>query len=255
MFTDSHAHITKEFYDDIDSIIQNAKDNKVNRIIIDADSIESCYEVIDISSKYKNVYCCLGVHPENINEDLNELDKIIEDNKDNPKFIAIGEIGLDYYWTKDNKDIQQKMLRHQMELAKKYNKPVIIHSREATKDTIDILKEYPEVCGDIHCFSGSFETAQIYIKMGYYIGVGGVMTFKNANIKDVIVQLPIERLLLETDSPFLAPTPKRGETNEPANIPLIADFLANLKGISIDEVSKITESNVNKLFKIGEKNE
>jgi len=255
MFTDSHAHITKEFYDDIDSIIQNAKDNKVNRIIIDADSIESCYEVIDISSKYENVYCCLGVHPENINEDLNELDKIIEDNKDNPKFIAIGEIGLDYYWTKDNKDIQQKILRHQMELAKKYNKPVIIHSREATKDTIDILKEYPEVCGDIHCFSGSLETAQIYIKMGYYIGVGGVMTFKNANIKDVIVKLPIDRLLLETDSPFLAPTPKRGETNEPANIPLIADFLANLKGISIDEVSKITESNVNKLFKIGEENE
>lgn len=255
MFTDSHAHITKEFYDDIDLIIKNAKDNKVNRIIIDADSIESCYEVIDISSKYENVYCCLGVHPENINEDLNELDKIIEDNKDNPKFIAIGEIGLDYYWTKDNKDIQQKMLRHQMELAKKYNKPVIIHSREATKDTIDILKEYPEVYGDIHCFSGSFETAQIYIKMGYYIGVGGVMTFKNANIKDVIVQLPLDRLLLETDSPFLAPTPKRGETNEPANIPLIADFLANLKGISINEVSKITESNVNKLFKIGEENE
>ena len=255
MFTDSHAHITKEFYDDIDSIIKNAKDNKVNRIIIDADTIESCYEVIDISSKYENVYCCLGVHPENINEDLNELDKIIEDNKDNPKFIAIGEIGLDYYWTKDNKDIQQKILRHQMELAKKYNKPVIIHSREATKDTIDILKEYPEVIGDIHCFSGSFETAQIYIKMGYYIGVGGVMTFKNANIKDVIVKLPIDRLLLETDSPFLAPTPKRGETNEPANIPLIADFLANLKGISIDEVSTITESNVNKLFKIGEENE
>lgn len=255
MFTDSHSHITKEFYEDIDSIIKNAKDNKVNRIIIDADSIESCFEVLEISKKYDNVYCCLGIHPENVDEDLNELDKIVEENKDNKKFIAIGEIGLDYYWTKDTKVRQQEMLRHQLALAEKYNRPVIIHSREATKDTIDILKEYPNVKGDIHCFSGSLETAEIYIKMGYYIGVGGVLTFKNANIKDVIVKLPLDRLLLETDSPFLAPTPKRGETNEPANIPLIADFLANLKGISVEEVSKKTEENINRLFNIGDINE
>ena len=245
----------REFYDDIDSVIKNAKDNNVNRIIIDADSISSCYEVLEISSKYDNVYCCLGVHPENVDEDLSELDKIVEANKDNHKFIAIGEIGLDYYWTKETKEKQHEMLRHQMELAKKYKRPVIIHSREATKDTIDILKEYPEVIGDIHCFSGSLETAEIYLKMGYYIGVGGVLTFKNANIKDVIVKLPLDRLLLETDSPFLAPTPKRGETNEPANIPLIANFLANIKGISIEEVSKQTENNINKLFNIGDMNE
>ena len=255
MFTDSHSHITKEFYEDIDSIIKNAKDNNVNRIIIDADSLESCYEVLEISKKYDNVYCCLGIHPENIDEDLNKLNKIVEENKDNKKFIAIGEIGLDYYWTKDTKVRQQEMLRHQLVLAEKYNRPVIIHSREATKDTIDILKEFPNVKGDIHCFSGSLETAEIYIKMGYYIGVGGVLTFKNANIKDVIVKLPLDRLLLETDSPFLAPTPKRGETNEPANIPLIADFLASLKGISLEEVSRQTEKNINKLFNIGDINE
>ena len=252
MFTDSHAHILKEYYESIDDVIKRAKDNKVNRIIVDADSIESCYEVLELSSKYDNIYCCLGIHPENIDEDMDELDRIIEENKDNKKFIAIGEIGLDYYWTKETKEKQHKILRHQLSLAEKYNKPVIIHSREATKDTIDILKEYPNVKGDIHCFSGSFETAEIYLKMGYYIGVGGVLTFKNANIKDVIVKLPLDRLLLETDSPFLAPTPKRGETNEPANIPLIADFLANLKGISIDEVSKQTEENVNKLCNIGD---
>ncbi|MBQ7240875.1 MAG: TatD family hydrolase [Bacilli bacterium] len=252
MFTDSHAHILKEYYESIDDVIKRAKENKVNRIIVDADSIKSCYEVLELSSKYDNIYCCLGIHPENIDEDMDELDKIIEENKDNRKFIAIGEIGLDYYWTKETKEKQHKILRHQLSLAEKYNKPVIIHSREATKDTIDILKEFPNVKGDIHCFSGSFETAEIYLKMGYYIGVGGVLTFKNANIKDVIVKLPLDRLLLETDSPFLAPTPKRGETNEPANIPLIADFLANLKGITIDEVSKQTEENVNKLFNIGE---
>ena len=252
MFTDSHSHITKEFYDDIDKVIQNAKNNGVHRIIVDADTIESCYEILELTNRYDNVYVCLGIHPENIDEDLNELDKIIEDNKENPKFIAIGEIGLDYYWTKETKERQQEVLRHQLSLAEKYNKPVIIHSREATKDTIDILKEFPNVKGDIHCFSGSLETAEIYLKMGYYIGVGGVLTFKNANIKDVIVKLPLDRLLLETDSPFLAPTPKRGETNEPANIPLIADFLANLKGISVEEVSKQTEENVNKLFNIGD---
>ena len=252
MFTDSHSHITKEFYDDIDKVIQNAKENNVHRIIVDADTVESCYEILDLAKKYDNIYVCLGIHPENVDEDLNELDKIIDDNKDNPKFIAIGEIGLDYYWTKETKERQQEMLRHQLALADKYNKPVIIHSREATKDTIDILKEFPNVKGDIHCFSGSLETAEIYIKMGYYIGVGGVLTFKNANIKDVIVKLPLDRLLLETDSPFLAPAPKRGETNEPANIPLIADFLANLKGISVEEVSKQTEDNVNKLFNIGD---
>lgn len=252
MFTDSHAHILKEYYELIDDVIKRAKENNVNRIIVDADSIKSCYEVLELSSKYDNIYCCLGIHPENIDEDMDELDRIIEENKDNKKFIAIGEIGLDYYWTKETKEKQQNILRHQLELAEKYNKPVIIHSREATKDTIDILKEFPNVKGDIHCFSGSFETAEIYLKMGYYIGVGGVLTFKNANIKDVIVKLPLDRLLLETDSPFLAPTPKRGETNEPANIPLIAEFLANLKGISIDEVSKQTEENVNKLFNIGD---
>ncbi len=252
MFTDSHSHITKEFYDDIDKVIQNAKNNGVHRIIVDADTVESCHEILELSNRYDNVYVCLGIHPENIDEDLNELDKIIEENKDNKKFIAIGEIGLDYYWTKDTKEKQQEILRHQLELADKYNKPVIIHSREATKDTIDILKEFPKVKGDIHCFSGSYETAEIYLKMGYYIGVGGVLTFKNANMKDIIVKLPLDRLLLETDSPFLAPTPKRGETNEPANIPYIAEFLANLKGISVEEVSKQTEENVNKLFNIGD---
>ena len=145
MFTDSHSHITKEFYDDIDKVIQNAKNNGVHRIIVDADTIESCYEILELTKRYDNVYVCLGIHPENIDEDLNELDRIIEENKDKKKFIAIGEIGLDYYWTKETKERQQEMLRHQLALADKYNKPVIIHSREATKDTIDILKEFPNV--------------------------------------------------------------------------------------------------------------
>ena len=250
MFTDTHAHIFNEFYDNIDEVISNAHKNGIDRIIVDADNIKSCYEVLELADKYDEVYCCLGIHPEEVDDDIEELKRIIEDNKDNPKFIAIGEIGLDYYWTKDTKEKQLALLEEQLKLAEKYNKPVIIHSREATKDTIDTLKKYPNVIGDIHCFSGSLETAQIYLKMGYYIGVGGVITFKNANIKDVIKEIPLDRLLLETDSPFLAPVPKRGETNEPANVKYVAEFIAELKEIELEELSKITESNINTLFKI-----
>lgn len=250
MFTDTHAHIFNEFYDNIDEVISNAHNNGIDRIIVDADSIKSCYEVLELADKYDEVYCCLGIHPEEVDDDIEELKRIIEDNKDNPKFIAIGEIGLDYYWTKDTKEKQLALLEEQLKLAEKYNKPVIIHSREATKDTIESLKKYPNVIGDIHCFSGSLETAQIYLKMGFYIGVGGVITFKNANIKDVIKEIPLDRLLLETDSPFLAPVPKRGETNEPANVKYVAEFIAELKEIELEELSKITESNINTLFKI-----
>ena len=250
MFTDTHCHITSEFYTNIDEIVENARKNNINKLIIDADDIESCYEVIDIASRFDNVFFTLGIHPEHVDEDVSKLKEIVEDNKDNPKFVAIGEIGLDYYYTKDNKDKQLKLLEEEMILARKYNKPVIIHSREATKDTIDLLKKYPEVIGDIHCFSGSLETAREYIKMGYYIGVGGVVTFKNANIKDVIKELPIDRILLETDSPFLAPTPLRGTTNEPANVSLIADFLSEYLEINKNELSRITEENVHRLFNI-----
>jgi TatD DNase family protein len=250
MLIDTHSHIFKEYYDNIEAVLNRAKENGVEKVVVAADNIKSCYEVIENSKKYNNYYFCLGIHPEDVDDDFSELVKIIEENKDNPKFVAIGEIGLDYYWTKDTKEKQLALLEEQLKLADKYNKPVIIHSREATKDTIDTLKKYPNVIGDIHCFSGSLETAQIYLKMGFYIGVGGVITFKNANIKDVIKEIPLDRLLLETDSPFLAPVPKRGETNEPANVKYVAEFLAELKEIELEELSKITESNVNTLFKI-----
>lgn len=250
MFTDTHAHVFKEYYENIDVVVANAHKNGIDRIIVDADNIKSCYEVLELANKYDEVYCCLGIHPEEVDDSLEELKKIVEDNKNNPKFIAIGEIGLDYYWTKDTKEKQQVLLEEQLKLAEKYNKPVIIHSREATKDTIDILSKYPNVIGDIHCFSGSLETAQIYLKMGYSIGVGGVVTFKNANIKDVIKEISLDRLLLETDSPFLSPEPVRGKTNEPANVKHVAEFIANLKGVEVEELSKITEENVNRLFKL-----
>ena len=249
MLVDTHSHLFNEYYDNIQEVLDRAKANSIEKVIVAADNINSCYEVIENSKKYDNYYYCLGIHPEDIDDSLEELSKIIENNIDDPKFVAIGEIGLDYYWTKDNKEKQIEVFEYQLKLAEKYNKPVIIHSREATKDTIDILGKYNLVV-DIHCFSGSKETADIYIKRGYYLGVGGVLTFKNANLKDVIKDIPLENLLLETDAPYLAPVPHRGESNEPAYIKDIAEFLASIKNTDIEEVEDKTTKNARKIFHI-----
>ncbi len=247
--TDTHSHIFKEYYDNIDEIIANAKNNNVNKIIVAGDTIKSNLEIIDLAKKYNNVYICLGIFPENFEESLTEFTKIVEDNINNPKFVALGEIGLDFYHDKTHKKEQIELLEYQLKLAEKYHKPVVIHSRNATEYTINTLKKY-KVHGVIHCFSGSLETAKIYLKMGYYFGIGGVMTFKNSNISNVIKEIPLDRILLETDSPYLAPTPYRGMRNEPKNIKIIAEYLAKLKGITLDDVSKQTEENVSDVFDI-----
>ena len=248
MFTDTHCHLYDEYYSNIDEVLNRAKEAGVTKCITDATNYSNSLEMLDLKHKYNNVYITLGVHPEEVDKD--ELDKVIElirNTKDS--IIAIGEIGLDYYWTKDNKQKQIEVFEKQLALAEELNLPVVVHSRDATLDTITSLKKY-NVKGVIHCFSGSLETAKEYIKMGYYIGVGGVITFKNANLKDVIKELPMERILLETDSPYLSPEPFRGQDNEPMRIVEIAKFIANLKGISLEEVSRITEENVYNLYKI-----
>jgi TatD DNase family protein len=249
MLVDTHSHIFKEYYENIQDVLDRASANGVNKVVVATDTIASCYEVIENSKKFDNYYFCLGIHPENIDEDLNELTKLIEENLDNPKFVGIGEIGLDYYWTKDNKEKQIEIFDYQLKLAEKYNKPVVVHSREATKDTQDILEKYNLVV-DIHCFSGSKETADIYIKRGYYIGVGGVFTFKNSNLKDVIKNIPLDNILLETDSPYLAPVPHRGNPNEPAYIRDIAEYLASIKEIPFEDIENKTSKNATKIFHI-----
>ena len=249
MLTDSHCHITKEYYENIDEIISNAKDNHVYKFINNATGFDDMEEVINISKKYDNIYYTLGIHPENLTLEFNKLHDIISNNITDKKFIGIGEIGLDYHYSKKEKEEQIKLLDYQLSLAEELNLPVVIHSRDATMDTIDVLKRH-NCRGVIHCFSGSLETAKIYLKMGYYIGVGGVLTFKNANIKDVIKEIPLDRILLETDSPYLAPVPFRGQRNEPKNILAIAEFLADLKGISLEEVMEITENNIKNLYNI-----
>lgn len=247
--TDTHCHLTKEFFEDVDKVIKDATNNDVVRYISDADSIESCYEMIELAKTHDNVYITLGIHPENCSDSFEELEKLIRENIDNSKFIAIGEIGLDYHYGKETKDKQLELLNKELKLAEELNLPVVIHSREATLDTIETLKKY-NVKGVIHCFSGSLETANIYMKMGYYIGVGGVMTFKNSKIDEVIKEIPLDRLLLETDAPFLTPEPFRKYSNEPKYIRTIGEYLANLKDVSLDEVSTQTEENIKNIFGI-----
>ena len=249
MFTDSHCHLYDEYYNDLDSILKLSIDNHVNRYINNGcDSITN-KEVIDKISKYDNMYGTLGIHPESV--DTYSIDDInyIKDNLSNKKIIAIGEIGLDYYYTKENKNKQKELFELQLQIAQDYNLPVIVHSREATLDTINTLKKYP-VKGLIHSFSGSLETAKEYIKMGYLIGINGVITFKNANIKDVIKELPLESIVLETDSPYLTPVPFRGKQNNPSHILDIAKFVCELKEISLDELAKITNENLKRIFNI-----
>ncbi len=253
MFTDSHCHLYQEYYDDLDTVIKESTLNKVNCYINDGCDQKSNAEVLKLVNIYDNMYGTLGIHPENV-EDYTEEDlKFIEDNLNNPKIVAIGEIGLDYHYSKENKDEQIKLLELQLQMAEKYNMPVVIHSREATLDTLTILKKY-SVKGVIHSFSGSLETAKEYLKIGYLLGVNGVITFKNANIKDVIKEIPLDKIILETDAPYLTPEPFRGHKNSPAHILDIAKFVAELKNVSLEDLANITNQNIANLFKINVEN-
>lgn len=250
MYIDSHCHLSKEYYDSIDEIVNKAKDNNVNKLIISGCDKNGIIEGLDIINKYENIYMTIGFHPSEANittaEDLIWLENLI---KENDKIIAVGEIGLDYYWVKDNKEQQRDLFRKQLSIATRLNLPVVIHSREATQETYDILKEY-DLIGIIHCYSGSLEMAKEYIKLGYKIGIGGVVTFKNTNLVEVVKEIDLKDITLETDSPYLAPTPYRGKQNSPEYIPIIAQKIAEIKGIPKEEVGKITTNNIKELFNI-----
>jgi len=248
IFTDTHCHIFSEYYPNIDNLLDNAQKNNIIKMINNGTDLKSNKEVLEISEKHGQISPAIGFHPEDIDHfDTNNL-KIIEKNID--KIIAIGEIGLDYHYENSNREKQKDLFELQLSLAEKYHLPVIVHSRDATEDTINILKKYPTVRGSIHCFSGSLETAQNYIKMGYKLGIGGVLTFKNSNLYKVIEQISLNDIILETDSPYLTPEPYRGKQNEPSNIIFIAKRICEIKNISLEELSKITEKNVREIFDI-----
>ena len=247
MFVDTHCHLYRSYYEDFDDIIEQIKQSEIYRVINNGCDKNTNIEVIELINKYDLMYGAIGIHPESANEYTQDDLDFVEENIKNNKIVAIGEIGLDYYWVKDNKDKQKELFEYQLKLAEKYNIPVIVHSREATQDTIDILKKY-NVKGIIHSFSGSYEVAQIYIKMGFLLGINGVVTFKNCNLKDVIERIDVSNIVLETDSPYLTPVPNRGKRNDPTKVMDIAKFIADIKGISLIELSEVINGNLDKLF-------
>lgn len=247
MLIDTHCHLYSEYYSDIDDIVNLAKKSNVNILINNGCDSKSNKEVIDLLDKYKNMYGAIGIHPEEVdNYSLDDI-KFIEKNLNNKKVVAIGEIGLDYHYSKENKEKQIKLFELQLDIANKYKVPVIIHSRDATEDTINILRKY-NIKGVIHSFSGSLETAKIYIKRGFLLGINGVVTFKNCNLKDILVNIGLNNIILETDSPYLTPVPYRGKQNNPSHILDIAKYISEIFNVSLEEVSKITTKNVLDLY-------
>lgn len=248
MRIDTHCHLEKKDYPNLDEIINHMGNNIM---IVSADNLESSYEVDELTKKYDNIYGTIGIHPSEL-KDFNEESIIkLEKLLNNKKIVAIGEIGLDYYYESDTKEKQKEVFIKQIELANKHDLPIVIHSREALEDTIEILKKYPNIKADMHCYGYSLETAKELIKINPNIkfGIGGVLTFKNSKkIKEVVKNLDMKYILLETDSPYLAPEPLRGTKNEPYNTKYIAEYISELKGIDYEEVERITTLNAIGLF-------
>lgn len=247
MFIDTHCHLSSSDYDDIDLVINENRKAGMEKIIVSACDKKDFEEAFLLSKKYKDVFLTIGYHPEYVDDivptDMAELDLLLKKEK----VVGVGEIGLDYHYTKDNREAQIALFEQQLALAEKNNLPVVIHSRDATEDTINTLKKY-KVKGVIHCFSGSLEVAEIYIRMGFKLGVGGVVTFSNSNLYKVVEKIGLSNIVLETDSPYLAPVPYRGNQNSSKYVPVIAQKIADILGLSLEEVASVTTSNACELF-------
>ncbi len=244
---DSHAHIFNKYYDDIYSLIEDLKDNNIINVINSADNIKTSKEVIESYKQYDGFLLpAVGIHPENIdNYNIEELEELIKNNK----VYAIGEIGLDYNYNDENKDEQKELFNKQLDIAEKYNLPIIVNTRDSIQDCFDILKKR-KLKGVIHCFNGSYEMAQEFIKLGYKLGIGGVLTFKNSKLFELVGKLDLKNILLETDSPYLSPEPFRGRKNNPSNVFYVAKKISEVKKIKLDEVIKITTENAKEVFNI-----
>ena len=241
MIIDTHCHLDPKEYSNLEEVIKRMKNNIM---ITSGTDLESSLNVINLCNKYENVYGTIGYHPTELENYSQENMNIIESNLNNPKVVGIGEIGLDYHYGKENKDIQIQVFKYQLDLARKYNMPVVIHSRDALEDTLNIIKQYKDLKITMHCFSYSKEIAKELIKMNVKIGIGGVLTFKNSiKLKEIVKEIDLKNVLLETDSPYLTPEPYRGKQNEPIYVKYVAQEIARLKQISEEEVEKITTSN------------
>ena len=251
---DTHAHLDAyQFDEDREEMIQRAKDAGVDLIVNIGFDRKTIPTTMDLIEKYDFIYAAIGWHPvESIYMQEGDLEWIEELCK-HPKVVAIGEIGLDYHWDTSPKDVQERVFREQIRLAKKLKMPIVIHNRDAHADVVRILKEEDaaEIGGIMHCFSGSWEIAKQCLDMNFYISFGGPVTFKNARVpKEVLKQVPLDRLLIETDCPYLAPHPNRGKRNEPSYVSLVAETVAEIKGKTLEEIAKITTENGRKCYRI-----
>lgn len=262
-FFDSHSHYNDEKFDeDLEEIIQNTHKDGITKFICAGYDLASSKKSLEISKKYDFIYSICGISPndvpenkEDIQNQLEELENIINENilKSDNKIVAIGEIGLDYYWNKENKDIQKEMFIKQIELANKYKLPIVIHTREAVDDTIHILRNACKVNekGVFHCCPLNRELVKQGLELGFYISFAGPITFKNSkNAEEIVSMVPIDRILIETDSPYLAPEPKRGTRNNCMNVKYVAQKIADIKQMPLEDVAKNTYNNAKIIFKI-----
>ena len=254
MIFETHAHYDDEsFNDDREALIRSLPEKGIGRIINVGASIETTKTTLELAAKYDYIYAAVGVHPSDISGLNEETFAWLKEQTSLPKTVAIGEIGLDYYWPEPDHETQKKWFLRQLELAREIKKPVIIHSRDAAKDTVDLMTEAhaEEIGGVIHCYSYTKETAKIFLDMGFYFGIGGVLTFKNAKkLKEAVEYIPMDRIVLETDCPYLAPEPNRGKRNSSLNIPYVIAAMAQIKGITEEEVRKAAWDNSLKLYRM-----
>lgn len=255
MLIDTHAHLTdKRFEGEVQEIIKKSYDSMVEMIITSGANLQTSKKAVELAGKFDGVFASIGVHPQDADEYNDKIEKELEELAQSRKVIAIGEIGLEYLEGCVDREVQKQVFERQIKLAYRLGLPIVIHTREAIGDTMEILKANKELLtngGTLHCFSESEEIAKEAIKLGLNISVGGVSTFTNAKrLQEVIKNIPIDKIILETDCPYLAPTPFRGQRNDPSFIPYIAQNLANLKGLSVEEVANITTLNARRLFKI-----
>lgn len=248
MFIDTHLHLSNNEGIEPNKFIENAKNAGISYLILSCCDKNSIIEGVEFVKKYDNLFLSIGFHPEFASEIVeSDYDWLREIISSCPKVVAIGEIGLDYHYGKDKTEEQKTVFRRQLDIANEFNLPVVIHTRDAIQETYDILSEY-SLNGVIHCYSGSIEMAEKFIKLGYFLGIGGVVTFSNSKLYQVVKNVGLSNILLETDSPYLSPVPYRGKVNESKNILIIAKRVSEILDVSLEKVADITTENAVKLF-------
>lgn len=249
-FTDSHCHLNHaDFGEETDAVVQRALDAGIRRIVTIGTRLENTAELLALAHKYPQIFVTVGVHPEYVAEREVSADEIAQAATSDEKIIALGEAGFDYFYDPDTKDAQRKLFKNHLIAARKTGLPLVIHTRCAEQDTVDALSEFPDVTGVLHCFSSKAELAKFGLERGWYLSASGILTFKKAQeIRDIFKDVPLDRLLIETDAPYLAPVPYRGKRNEPSLVVKTAEVLAELKGVSLEDLAKITTENFLTLF-------